>query len=41
MTDVDGKSLNSWRDSRKGKKGEIKDAAKNGQNEALSMRYLD
>jgi hypothetical protein len=41
VTDVDGKALNFMRDFRKGKKVEIKFAVKNGQNEAISMRYLD
>ncbi len=41
VTDVDGKTLNYQKDFRKGKKVEINYAVKNGQNEALSMRYLD
>ena len=41
VTDVDGKVLNYQRDFRKGKKVEIKFTVKDGQNEALSMHYLD
>ncbi|HVP91033.1 MAG TPA: hypothetical protein VMS75_07425 [Terriglobales bacterium] len=41
VTDVDGKTLNFMRDFRKGKKVEIKYSVKDGQNEALSMHYLD
>ncbi len=41
VTDVDGKTLNYQRDFRKGKKVEIKFTVKDGQNEALSMHYLE
>jgi hypothetical protein len=41
VTDVDGKTLNFMRDFRKGKKVEIKYSVKDGQNEAISMRYLE
>ncbi len=41
VTDVDGKALNFMRDFRKGKKVEIKYEVKDGQNEAISMHYLE
>jgi hypothetical protein len=41
VTDVEGKNMDPFRPPKKGKKVEIKYEVKSGQNEALSMHYLD
>jgi len=41
VTEVDGKSISFMRNFKKGRKVEIKFVVKDGQNEALAMRYLD